>query len=60
MSIEQKFLSALQNGNVEEAKSAIEKGADVHKKGSNGRSAIDYAKKYEQEAILVYLESLEK
>ena len=46
-------------GHLEMFKALIEKGAKAKKAAPNGRTALDYAKKYKQQEIIDYLSSIE-
>lgn len=46
-------------GNLDMAKALIKAGADLKTENYKGRTALDYAKKYEQKEIYEYLKSIE-
>lgn len=52
------LMYAAKYGRLNFLKRLIKKGADPHKKNSRGRTALDYANKYEKAEIVNYLKSL--
>ncbi len=52
------LMYAVKYGSLEIAKALIEAGAKLDTENSSGRTALDYAKKYEQKEIYEYLKSL--
>lgn len=54
------LMYAVKYGNLKFVKKLVEVGADINLVNEEGRTAIDYAKKYEQKEILEYLLSIKK
>ena len=54
------LMYATKYGNLKFVKKLVELGAEINLKNSDGKTAIDYAKKYEQTEIANYLESIKK
>lgn len=52
------LMYATKYGYLKFVKKLVENGAEVNLKNDTGKTAIDYAKKYEQTEILKYLESI--
>lgn len=53
------LMYATKYGKLDFAKKLIEKGAKVNAKNERGRTALDYAKKYEQQELIEYLSSIQ-
>ena len=51
---------AVKYGNLKFVKKLVEAGSNINLVNEEGRTAIDYAKKYEQKEILEYLQSIKK
>ncbi|WP_438965089.1 ankyrin repeat domain-containing protein [Flavobacterium sp.] len=54
------LMYAVKYGNIIFVKKLVEAGVDIFLVNGEGRTAIDYAKKYEQKEILEYLQSIKK
>ena len=54
------LMYAVKYGNIVFVKKLIDAGAIVSLENEEGRTAIDYAKKYEQKEILEYLQAIKK
>ena len=54
------LMYATKYGNIKYVKKLIENGAEINLKNDEGKTALDYAKKYEQTEIVHYLESIKK
>ena len=54
------LMYAVKYGNLHFVRKLVEAGANINLVNEEGRSAIDYAKKYEQKEILEYLQSIKK
>ena len=54
------LMYAVKYGNLKFVKKLVEAGANINLVNEEGRTAIDYAKKYDQKEILEYLLSLKK
>ena len=54
------LMYATKYGNIKYVKKLIENGAEINLKNEEGKTALDYAKKYEQTEIVHYLESIKK
>lgn len=52
------LMYAVKYGNITFVKKLVIAGADVKLENEEGRTAIDYAKKYDQKEILEYLQSI--
>lgn len=52
------LMYAVKYGNLKMAKALVKSGANVKSENSSGRTALDYAKRYEQKELQSYLESL--
>ncbi|MDY8135074.1 ankyrin repeat domain-containing protein [Aquimarina sp. 2201CG5-10] len=53
------LMYASKYGMLDFAKKLIEKGAIVNAKNERGRTALDYAKKYQQQELIDYLSSIQ-
>lgn len=51
------LMYAVKYGNINFVKKLVEAGANINLENEEGRTAIDYAKKYEHKEILEYLQS---
>lgn len=54
------LMYAVKYGNMNYVKKLVEAGANINLENEEGRTAIDYAKKYEHKEILEYLQSIKK
>lgn len=52
------LMYAIEYGSLDIVKSLIEKGADLNQKSSQGKTALEYARKFEKREIYDYIKSL--